>query len=162
MDNLQRQLKLLRAIEPDRDFALRAKMEILRTAPNETRGISLPSFIRTLRTPAFAWSGFALTAVLIVVVVGTPILFPKPTMSASLSADTLLEEYNSLPINIQLKEISYDQTVNQTVSSAISEVSDTKTKHLNSELINSEANKVAPVDATTSNVDSLLDQAINN
>ena len=158
MNNIKDQLKLLRAIEPDRNFAIRAKFEIL--APTRSRSFSFPTFA-IHRNAILAWSGAGLTAILLFVV-AIPLFFPKPSMSASLSTETLINEYGSLPINIQLKEIKYDQTVNQTISSAITEVSNTKTKHLNSDILSSEAQKATMKSVTTTNVDALLNQAINN
>lgn len=158
MNNIKDQLKQLRAIQPDRDFAIRAKFEIL--APARTQGFSFPKF-SIHRNMVLAWSGVGLTALLLLVVM-IPLFFPKPTLSASLSTETLINEYGSLPINIQLKEIKYDQAVNQTISSAITEVSNTKTKHLNSNILSSEAQKATVKSVDTKNVDALLNQAINN
>lgn len=159
MNNIKDQLKQLRTIEPDRAFAIRAKYEIL--APAKSQGLSLFPKLNIHRNVLLAWSGAGLTAVLLFVVT-IPLFFPKPTLSASLSTETLMNEYGSLPINIQLKEIKYDQAVNQTIASAITEVSNTKTKHLNSTILNSEAQKATIKSVETKNVDTLLNQAINN
>ena len=159
MNNIKDQLKQLRAIEPDRDFAIRAKFEIL--APTKSRGFSLFPKLNIHRNVMLAWSGAGLT-VMLLLVIAVPLFFPKPSMSASLSTETLINEYGNLPINIQLKEIKYDQTVNQTISSAITEVSNTKTKHLNSDILSSEAQNATIKNVETQNVDALLNQAINN
>ncbi|MCX6788298.1 MAG: hypothetical protein NTZ36_00230 [Candidatus Jorgensenbacteria bacterium] len=160
MINIKEQLKQLRTIEPDRDFAIRAKYAIIGNRDIRESSFSLPRF--SFSRNAWALSGAGLTAILLLIIVAVPLAFPKPTLSASLSPETLIGEYGNLPINIQLKEITYEQTVSQTISSAISEVSDTKTSHLNSDLINSEAQKNASIDDTgAKNVDTLLNQVIN-
>lgn len=161
MNKIKAQLKHLRTIEPDRDFAIRAKYAILRDQRDaRTFSFALSKFSFT-RSSAWAWSGAGLTVALLLIVVLLPFAFPKPTLSASLSPETLINEYGNLPINIQLKEITYDQSVSQTISSAITEVSNTKTKHLNADLINAEAKNAIPSDASTTNVDTLLNQVIN-
>lgn len=160
MNKLKSQLKHLRTIEPDRDFAIRTKFAIL-TDRRDTRHFSLmlPKFSFT-RNSVLAWGGAGLTIALLLIVVILPLAFAKPTLSASLSPDTLISEYGNLPINIQLKEIKYDQTVSQTIASAITEVSDVSTKHLNSDLISKEANNAALDDARATSVDALLNQVI--
>lgn len=162
MQELKAHLKRMKAIEPDRSFAVRAKYEILaRNNKEDSRAFTLPAFsFQFTRASLLTWGGIGLTAILLGIVVATPILFPKPTLSASLSTDTLLSEYGNLPINIQLREITYDQTVNQTISSAITEVRDTKTQHLSSDLIAAEAKTAATPAASTTDVDALLNQVI--
>jgi hypothetical protein len=161
MNKLKAQLKHLRTIEPDRDFAIRAKFAILSDRRDAHHfPFVLPKFSFT-RNAVLAWSGAGLTVALLLIVVILPLAFAKPTLSASLSPETLINEYGNLPINIQLKEIKYDQTVSQTISSAITEVSDTKTKHLNLDLINIEAESAIQDDASTTSVDALLNQVIN-
>ncbi|MEK7089384.1 MAG: hypothetical protein AAB920_01040 [Patescibacteria group bacterium] len=165
MNKLKAQLRQLRTIEPDRDFAIRAKYAIL-SDRRDARGFSfaLPKFsLPSLfaRNAVLAWSGAGLTVALLLLVIVLPLAFARPTLSASLSPETLISEYGNLPINIQLKEIKYDQIVSQTISSAITEVSDTKTKHLNSDLINEEAQNALFSNASTTSVDALLNQVIN-
>ena len=162
MNKLKAQLKQLRTIEPDRDFAIRAKYAILADRRDAHHfSFALPKFSFT-RNSMLAWSGAGLTVALLLIVIILPLAFAKPTLSASLSPETLISEYGNLPINIQLKEIKYDQTVSQTISSAITEVSDTKTKHLNSDVINLEAQNASLMnDASTTSVDALLNQVIN-
>lgn len=161
MNNIKSQLKRLKTIEPDRDFAIRAKYAVLSSAHSAHRSsFAFPQF--SFARNSVAWVGAGLSAALLLVAIILPFAFPKPSLSASLSPEDLINEYGSLPINIQLKEIKYDQTVNQTISSAITEVSDTKTKHLNSDIINSEAKNASLNDASsTKNVENLLNQVIN-
>lgn len=160
MNNIKSQLKRLKTIEPDRDFAIRAKYAVLSPRGTQHSSFALPQ-LPFVRNSLWAWAGAGLSAALLLVVIILPFAFPKPTLSASLSPEDLINEYGGLPINIQLKEIKYDQTVNQTISSAITEVSDTKTKHLNSAIINSEANNASLNDTNAKNVDALLNQVIN-
>lgn len=161
MNNIKSQLKRLKAIEPDRDFVIRAKYAFISSMqPTHNTVHALPRFAN-IRAMSWAWTGAGLTIALLLAVVAIPFAFPKPSLSASLSPDTLISEYGNLPINIQLKEITYGQDVNQTISSAITEVSDTKTKHLNSDVISSEAKNASIEDPSVKNVDSLLNQVIN-
>ena len=151
------QLKKLKYIEPDRGFVLRARNEIFVG--------SKPAFSITPRIPAFAipmwaWSGAALTALLVGVSFIVPMMFPRPAFSASLNMNTLASEYGNLPINIQLKEITYEQSMNQAVASAITEVTDTKTQHLNKELLQTEEQSAAFTETSSTQIDSLLETVL--
>ncbi|MFA6407502.1 MAG: hypothetical protein WCV80_02230 [Candidatus Paceibacterota bacterium] len=148
------QLKKLKYIEPDHGFVLRARNEIF---AGSKPAFSMPSRMPTFAIPMWALSGAALTALLVGVSFIVPMMFPRPAFSASLNMNTLATEYGSLPINIQLKEIKYEQSMNQAVASAISEVSDTKTQHLNTELLQTEEKGATLTETNSTQIDSLLE-----
>ncbi len=157
MEHIKRQLKTLNAIAPDREFAARAKARIVgetRTAPSFTLPrVALPHI------SFWSYAGAGLTAMLLLVITAIPLAFPNPT-AASLNPENLVNEYGNLPINIQLKEITYEQGVNQAIASALSEVSDTKMKHLNASLLKAEQ-PTSTLDTTTTDVDAMLQQIMN-
>ena len=126
-DKILRQLHNLRSIAPDPAFMARSRSSILKKTKS-------PFFAR----PLLAYAGaFAV----ILIVVGFSIIFPsqtsKPSLS-SLNALSLNQELKNLSINIQLEEISYQQSVNQTIASALGEISDSRTGHLSPLLLESE------------------------
>lgn len=158
MEHTKAQLKTLKAIFPDRSFVLRAKHAIL----NETRPAATFSRSFTLPTFSWTWISASLSVALVAAIAIIPLAFPKPTFSASLNSEVITNEFSDLPINIQLKEITYEQRMSQTITSAISEVSDTTTKHLNAAIINTEAQNASSSEAsTTKDVDALLQQVLN-
>ncbi len=158
MEHIKSQLKQLKAIAPDREFAARAKLQIL----GETRA---PSFalprVSLPHTISWGWLGAGLTTALVAIVMVIPLAFPEPTFSASLNAENIANEYGNLPINIQLKEISYEQRVNQTIASALTEVSDTKVKHLNADILKTEQAETMLPESSTTDVDAMLQQIMN-
>ena len=158
MEHIKSQLKALKAITPDREFAVRAKRAILgeeRIALHAVPRFAMP------RLSSWGWLGAGLTTAMLVVVTIVPLAYPEPTFSASLNPENITKEYGNLPINIQLKEISYEQRVNQTIASAITEVSDTKVKHLNADILKTEQRGAALSESSTTDVDALLEQIMN-
>jgi hypothetical protein len=112
------------------------------------------------RFNVWSLSGAGLSVALLLVIVIMPFAFPQPSLSASLNAETIIKEFSNLPINIQLKEITYEQKVNQTITSAISEVSDTKIQHLNASILKTEQEQAMFPEMGTSSVDLMLEQVM--
>jgi hypothetical protein len=77
------------------------------------------------------------------------------------SAEALSNEFNNLSVNIELRQITYNQNVNQTISSALTEITNNKLNHLNPAVLQSESSSVDPTAAPASNpqIDALLNQA---
>lgn len=157
MEHIKSQLKQLKAITPDRDFAARAKLQIL-GGERQTVVAALPRF--SVSRSSWAWLGAGLSTALIAVVMMIPLAFPEQTY-ASLNVENIANEYGNLPINIQLKEISYEQNVNQTIATALTEVSDTKIKHLNTEILKTEQAETLLPESSTTDVDAMLQQIMN-
>ncbi len=156
-DHLTTQLKKLSTIEPDPRFAARARKAVLASRPGYA-GIRVSFSFSAF--PMWAWSGAALTTLLVGTIVLIPLALPRPTLSASFNAESLSSEYENLPINIQLKEIRYEQTVNQAITSAITEATDTNMKHLNTSLIQSEEKDAALAATEDVKINALLDSVL--
>lgn len=147
-----KQLKNLRTIEPDNGFVLR------------TRNIFTPT---TTTTPPRSFSFFnwryasAFAFVLICVVLTVPFFAftPEETL-ASLDTKLLASEIQSLPINVELKELNYNQKAQDIITIAVSEVSNTYTSHLNESLILKEEEIIKAEKEVSSNIDDLLKQVI--
>lgn len=151
MDDLKRQLTRLRAIEPDRGFAARSRAAIL--AERRRRVLVLPR-ISPFATLAGA---LALAAIAAFAIVLHPFA-PARTSALSSLEDTqaLTQELDDLNINIQLQDISYQTSANQTVAAAITEIAGTQTKHLNTGTLQSEQQSTEPSDNTNPEIDKLL------
>lgn len=158
MEHIKSQLKGLKAITPDREFAARAKLQIL--GKQRSSMLALPRVVSMPHISPWGWLGAGLTTALLAVITIIPLAFPRPTLSASLNVENLANEYGNLPINIQLKEISYEQRMNQTITSALSEVSGTKVKHLNMDILKTEQQSTL-LESSTTDVDAMLQQIMN-
>ncbi len=149
-DQIIRQLRRLKSIEPDPSFVLGSRRSILAIKKQE------PVF-------AFTWPNLRFVgafAGLVAVLVTSIFLFSgKSAPSALASPEVLSKEFSNLNINIELQEIDYRQNVNQTITSAISEISDNKARHLNQDVLNSESNNLN-LDAAGS--DPQIDQLLNS
>ncbi|MCL4403854.1 hypothetical protein M1432_00670 [Patescibacteria group bacterium] len=145
------QLKTLKKIAPDAEFAARSRRTILALAPE-----------RRSRMIFAAWPRMALGAAALATVFVFAFFFPgAPKTVPIASADALSSEFNNLSINIELKQISYNQNTNQTISSALTEISGTSTNHLNPAVLKAESEPFDP-NAPVSNpeIDKLLNQAL--
>lgn len=144
------QLKDLRSVAPDADFAARTKRIILA----EPRGRAVwPTLVGW---PKVVFGGLATAAVLLLAV----ILPGMPKTVPIASAEALNNEFNGLSINIELQQISYNQNVNQTIASALSEITTNKLNHLNPAVIQAEGNSLDPnLPASDPQIDALLNQA---
>jgi len=147
------QLKMLNSIEPDKAFARRSRNKIL---ADKKRVFGILAFPRLILVGSLSF-------VLLIIAIILPAIIPGPRIPAALSADAINKEYDNLSINIQLKDINYDQTAQQTISSAINEVMNSKGKHLNSGVLEKESAGASANNTTNSkiDVDALLDQVIN-
>lgn len=147
-NDLISQLKILKTIAPEEGFGRRSRALIL-SHPAE----------RPRLTPWFQLAGALAFAALILAF--SP-LFPsaQPVLSSSLDPARLADEFNSFPVNIQLDEIRYQQGANLTVTSAMNEVTDTRTQHLNAATLNAEVPALpADEDQARDHINQLLDEA---
>lgn len=144
MKELQTQLKKFRAIGPTEAFK------------NKTLSLILQN---NRRTPVFNWRWIwapALATIILTITIGGRILSAKPALS--FSAEGLRSEFNGLDINIELKEISYRQEINQEIASAITEIGDSRTRHLSPSLLESEAGSLNLNIEGNSEIEGLLDK----
>ena len=135
MNDLVPQLNKLRAIQPDQDFSVRSKSVILALHPH-------PNTARFRMPFALFWVG-AMAAVLLVAVFVFPATRGGITVSA-LNPERISQELNSLDISVELQAIRYRQVSNQEIASAINEIGDTRTRHLNPDLLQSELDTLEP------------------
>ncbi len=146
------QIKKLRAIEPDSAFKANSRNLIL------SHKTKKPLFV--FNWPVFAWSGAIAMAAVLLTVTAAFFSKPKEVFSSSFDAQKLNKEFSEMNINIQLKEIGYQQNVNQTITSALSEISQTQTKHLNASVLEKEKNEMeASSSEPGSQIEELLNQA---
>jgi hypothetical protein len=152
MQEIITQLKRLKTIAPDAGFLANSKGRILAMEPIRQRH---PWAI-------LAWSG-AIATVMLSFAISSFVSSPKIVLSSSLNPDNLNNELNQMMNgNIELKDVSYQQVANQTISSALKEISDTNVKHLNASVISKEAGVANQTDTTETSqeVDQLLNEII--
>ena len=145
-----KQLKTLKEITPDSGFVSRTRNLFIAT-PAPRRVVSL-----------FAWQYAGAFAVIIILILAIPFFFmPEPTL-ASLDTEVISKEIHTLPINIQLEEVKYNETVQNTITDAISEASNTETNHLNLSLLEKEKSSTTQINGNKieKTVDDLINQAI--
>ncbi len=144
------QLNMLKTVEPDKGFARRTRKKILA----QKGGVFSMPFPRVIIAGSLS---FALLFLALIV----PAIIPGPRVPAALSADAINKEYDNLSINIQLKNLTYDQSAEQTINSAINEVATSKGKHLNTNVLKSESADVQNSTSTEMDVDAMLNKVIN-
>jgi len=146
-----KQLKTLKEITPDSGFVSRTRnLFIATSAPKRVVSV-------------FAWQYAGAFAVIVIFVLAIPFFFmPEPTL-ASLDTEVISKEIHTLPINVQLEEVRYNEAVQNTISDAISEAANTETNHLNLSLLEKEGSSTLPItnsDEIEKNVDDLINQAV--
>ncbi|MBI5733163.1 hypothetical protein HY967_04430 [Candidatus Jorgensenbacteria bacterium] len=151
-NNLIQNLKKLKNINPNHDFVRTSRISILEIKQK-------PALNLNIWQSPFIWLVPAMFAVLLIVVFNLTENKGDLSSLSALNSNHILQEYN-LGINIQLKEISYDQKVNQTIASALSEISDTKIQHLNRDILTSEEEGFDLTEPTDQNIDALLNKVI--
>ncbi len=151
MDNLKRQLKMLANIAPDEAFVAASRRGILAVRP------AMP--------PAWGLLSMWATAVamLAVSIVGfSSLVHSKRAATALATPEALHQEFNNLKINVALQAISYQQSVDQTIASALSEISTNAMRHLNQRVLKAEQQTINQNPGTSSNpqIDTLLNRVI--
>jgi len=147
--DLIKKLNNFKQIEPDAAFLEKCRGRILALS-------SKPEKRFVLSWPVFALSG-TFVAIVLIGVLSLAFIFPEQRVSsASFDSQKLNQEFDNLSINIQLKEVKYHQDVNQTIASALSEISGTKTKHLNSSILEKEKNDLEINQNQNGEIDEML------
>lgn len=155
-DQLLQQLKRLKAIRPDPTWVAATRGAFAGSPPKAVLFFwNRPS---VLRWAAPAAAGLALLAFAALSPgLRTPI---PPAVAAALDTQNLSTEFQNLPINIELSKIGYQDSANATVASAITEITDTRTRHLSPPLLQAEIQKLS-LPADTPTPDNTIDQMLN-
>ncbi len=149
-DRIITQLKKFKSIGPDAHFAAGSRRTILALRKEQ---------------PVFTWPNFrfvgTLAGVLAVVAASVFMFSGNSATKAFASPEMLNQEFDNMNINIELQEISYRQNVSQTISSAITEISDNKLSHLNQDILKSESGGLdLNVPDSGLQIDKLLDKVV--
>jgi hypothetical protein len=121
--DLIQELKNLQAIQPDRAFLARGRKNF------ETQAYAWPM-------PRWALASLTVVGAFVVFTV-LPAILPFSESSTALSADAIQKEFDNLSIGVQLKELEYNQE--DSIVSALNEIRETRSSHLNTDLLNQES-----------------------
>lgn len=143
------QLKRLRELRPHAEYAATSRRAILAHSQEARFPFSL------LFQPVYAGT-FALSVLLLVALSFFFIGGRTPTY-ASLDADALSTELEDLIINIELQEVAYSATVQETVAVALREIGNDDLPHLNTNLIENEGDLFEFQDEGNPEIEELLD-----
>jgi len=146
--DITEQLRALRRVQPHAGFAARSRANLL--------ALQRP---RVSPWGAFRWAG-ALAFAVAFLFLATFALPPKPTLSASFNEGVLTGELENLPVNIELRELSYRAVTERAISSAIAEIGETEGAHLNSDILSSELSTLEPALQGGAEIDTLLDEVL--
>lgn len=153
---LIKDLQILKRVKPDIEFVESTRAFIFATEPRKV--ISWANLLKSQRIWAYSFA----VLILIVASFGLILNEGKDVHSASLDQNLLKEEFENFSINIHLQEISYRQDINQTIASALTEISDSRVNHLNRSILESEQNLINEAGMERgSDIDELLNKVIN-
>lgn len=120
---------------------------------------------RSLVKPKLVWFSFSkitvgalATATLALIAMIAPISFSNTGVAPALSADALNREFDNMSIAITLNKLQYDYSANRTIANAVLEITETKTSHLNGDVLKSEENTLGTTDTTSEQIDSLINE----
>ncbi len=148
---LLEKIKNLQAVEPEAAFKLNSRNLIL------SHKTKKPLFAFNFNWPVWAWSGAVAMAAILITITTAILSKPKEAFSSSFDAQKLNKEFSDLNINLQLSEIKYQQKVDQAINSALTEITETQTKHLNASVLEKEESEME-TQPSESQIDELLDQ----
>jgi len=148
-----KQLKNLKAIKPEPDFTASAKQFIL-TAQKPRRFIF--DYLQT-------WV-LATTAIVLLIVLTISVADFYKTLSLSknfINPEEINYEFENLNINIQLQEISYRQSINETIAAALDEISDKKPTYLKTNILEKELNSLKINNGNNQEQNQKIDELLN-
>lgn len=121
-------LKRLKSVKPEKEFILKSRRLVL--AVPQKRPIFAFSWI---------WAGVLAAVFLLVAVsaISTNSLL-RNGYATLINPEDISQEFDNLTINIQLRQISYQQNVNSAIASALNEISDSGPRHLKTSLLEKE------------------------
>ena len=129
--NFFKDLQILRNIEPDKNFVENTKRIVLAVSPGKT--LTPKSFFGLVFAGGLAMIFLAIVGLGSIFFAGS-----EPALSNSFDSDILRGELDNLAIDLQLDEIAYQQDINNTIASALAEISDYRINHLNLSILESE------------------------
>jgi hypothetical protein len=153
MNTTIKNLKSLNTIEPSDSFRRGLKAQILSTPQN--KGIVLGAFYPTIIGAGI----FSIIAVITIYSVGKLGKTVSPAY-ASLNQNEIQTEFEALQLSITLEEIEYSNTVHNTIASALTEISNDTTIHLNTRVIEKENNDLKINEDQNNHIDSMLNSVI--
>ncbi len=159
MEPLIKILEELRAISPRADFHSHSKSAILSASQKQRTAIWARLMSASQYTGALVFASLLMFAVL----GGFSLIknsFFSPAILSSLDADKLNQEIRGLDSKIRLSEIKYYEDSINTVSVALNEASHNGPGHLNSSLIQQEANSVNTTETSNKNIEELLNELV--
>ena len=144
-------LKILKKVEPEPDFVKNTRHLVLTVKPH-------------MQFAPIWVAGFALAAIILAIISSKTFFAAKqPAISSSFNENSLVEEFNEMSINLQIKEITYSQNIHNTIASALTEISDYRTNHMNTSVLEAEQkyinNKLEVVN-DNEEIDALLNRVI--
>lgn len=122
------QLKKLKKVRPASGFQTQTRLLILAT----------PVAKRSIFTLPWALAGSLAAIVLVIASLVSLNSLNKPAISSFPNPEDIGLEFDNLSINIQLQEISYRQSVNEVIASALDEISDINPRYLKQSLLENE------------------------
>lgn len=152
MQDLIKQLKLLKGIEPSKAFSSRLKSLLLDAHDDSA----------IMETPVIAgniWSFWKMTlamASILVLVVVNHFIAPQNLALAGLIDSKLNDEINQINTEIERPALDYYTNSNKVVASALDAISKDKVSHLNSSLLQKEAGNLNLENPVNKNIDSML------
>ncbi len=157
MNNHEHIIKALRrfkTIEPEPTFARTSRALILETKKRNPLG----AIFRLPRLAPVLYGG----ALILLLLTASYLVFvpSKPVVSAAFSPENLTKELANLSINIELREVSYRQSANLAIASALTEIENTSVKHLNQTLLESEEENINLEGSVNPEIDELLNAVI--
>jgi len=155
MKDIIRILKRSREVRPDPLFVARSRSAILSEEPRF-------DFSYFLRNP-FVLKMSVASAVLVLLLLSF-LSMPwkkEPTLSSLHDSEKITNEFRDLDISIHLKEITYQKNAGEVIVAAIDEIIDSKTKHLNKNVLQKESNIIDSIKPSSEeNIDELLERVI--
>lgn len=157
-NNIVLQLKRLKAITPDTAWNANARRVVLTSR-------------KVVRAPLranyrFLWFATPVLALGVIAFVILPSL-SSPTedgglaTNGALNPQSIAQELKELSIHVQIKEIRYQETADNAVATALSEITDSATQHLSPSLLKSEeANALNLTNPKNPSIDEMLDTVI--
>lgn len=155
-DEIIKKLQLFKNVSPDAAFSARLKKDIFEYTPKS-------SFAVLVHTQWFKTGAFSLAGAAVAIIVTTLIFF-APTRNpaiASLENAQLTKELNGFSINIQLQEITYHNNADRVIASAINEIRNTETRHLNTSILKEEQGVFGDIKTKNVEIDALLNTLTN-
>jgi hypothetical protein len=154
----KQQLKRLRDITPDAAWSAKTKRAVFASRAPEVLTPRIPVSIFSF--PRLLWVG--VPVVVLMLLFTSVYFFASPSQGAisSLDKDNLNTEFNSLSLNVHLQSVSYKDSANSAVASALQEITDTGAKHLSPALLESEI-EILQLDTNLPTQEKSIDELLN-